>query len=217
MALASDVIDRARDILADVSDEAWEDVELLRWLNDAVRELIVLKPSSVAAPLDINLVAGPQQSFPANMVALVALIGLVSDDGATHYDAVTEVMLEHMDRELPGWRTETETAETLHVMRDETDRATFWVYPPTDGTRSLRVLAASLPASAIATTASSVPFRNDQYVAPLVDYVCYRALLRDADEGPERQRALDHFEKFAATLVGHQQARRLVRQEAEAA
>lgn len=215
MATAGDALTRVRDVLADTDSESWSDTELLRWASDGVRVISDLKPAALATPIDIALDAGAQQLFPATMIHLVGLIGLVSDDGLTHYKAVTKVPLEQVDREAPNWRNDTPTADAQHVMVDENDHQTFWIYPPSDGTRSLRVLAVTLPADLTA-LGDTLPFRNAQYLTVLVDYIAYRALLRDADETAERQRAFDHYQQFAAALVGQDQARMLVRDQSEA-
>ena len=68
--LVSDVIARAQDVLLDTSAVRWTSAELIRWTNDAQREIAVVQPSSAAKVANVSLVAGTKQTLPAGAIAL---------------------------------------------------------------------------------------------------------------------------------------------------
>lgn len=198
----SAVFERVRDILSDPDGATWSNTSLLRWANDGVRTIVDYRPRAVAVPTVLALTAGARQQLPGPVAYLLNPLCMTSGDGSIDYDAVTSVSLEDLDREAPGWRSDPEQPNAIHMATDPNDAETFWVYPPVDGTRALRALAASYPAEMAADT-DAVPFRNDRYIPALTDYICFRALLQDSDEPAERQRAVDHGQNFSAAIGVH--------------
>ena len=55
--LASDIIVRAGDVLFDTTQVRWPETELLRWLNDAQREIVLQRPDAKSANQAVKLVA----------------------------------------------------------------------------------------------------------------------------------------------------------------
>ena len=54
---AQSIVDRARHILQDTTSGGtrWLDPELLKWLNDAQREIVLLKPNAYSSVENIGL------------------------------------------------------------------------------------------------------------------------------------------------------------------
>ena len=62
---AQSVVDRAEFIFQDTSNIRWTAAELILWLNDAQREIALVKPDATATNTHITLATGTKQSIPA--------------------------------------------------------------------------------------------------------------------------------------------------------
>ena len=62
---ASSIVRRATDVIMDNTSVRWPANELVRWLNDAQREIIVLRPDAINRTATVTLVAGTRQSLDA--------------------------------------------------------------------------------------------------------------------------------------------------------
>ena len=68
------VVDRAEFIFQDTSNIRWTTAELLFWLNDAQREIALLKPDATATNTTITLATGTKQSVPSGGNRLLKVV-----------------------------------------------------------------------------------------------------------------------------------------------
>lgn len=191
---AQAIVDRARHILQDTTSGGtrWLDDELLKWLNDAQREIVLLKPNAYSSVVDINLVTGTKQEIPATGLMLLAVVR------NTAGRAVRRVDRNILDSENPDWHTVTAAAVVEHYVFDEDAQTTFWVYPPNNAAGSVEAIISEAPAD-VAAIGNTITL-NDIYANVILDYLLYRAYSKDTDYAGNAQRAASHYQAFNNSL-----------------
>lgn len=122
--LASDIITRARYTLLDSSGVAWDDAEMLSYLNGGLTQLVSLKPDAYPKIASVALAAGVWQDLPADGVLFLDAIANASGSGVT-VEATHEFVRVH-----PEWATAVASASVRYVLFDPRLPTKFNVYPP---------------------------------------------------------------------------------------
>lgn len=198
---AANVITRAQDIIQDQTGVRWPEAELMRYLNDARREVCIARPDLYSTTSAISLVAGTKQSLPADGTRFLDATRNVNADNSPGR-AVRVVEREILDAQLPNWHVET-AAATKHFMFDERSPRVFYVYPPAAAAQKLEVVYSRTPTD-ITNTAIELT-EEDIYTGALVDYVCYRAFSKDSEYAGNLERAGLHYSQFRSILSGGNQ------------
>lgn len=205
MAVAvSDILGRAAIILNDVGATRWTAPEMLKWVNDGQREIVIHKPSANTETRSIPLAAGTRQNVPTDALQIVRV--LRNTGGA----AITMVDREIMNIHVPGWGDEavwppSDTVE--HAIYDHSTPEIFDVFPSNTGGGQIDVALSVLPAD-IPDPVDPTSFDSytatieipDSYRTALVDYVLYRAFSKDAEYPDAAQRAAAYFQTFSLAI-----------------
>lgn len=215
MALASEVLDRARRLIQDETSVRWPLVELVMWLDDGQREVALQKPSAASANRVVTLQAGTLQSIPDDAIALLRIvrnIQSVNGDARVGGSVIRICARDILDATNRNWHDNRDVrfSQTVkHYVYDEEDTRSFYVYPGNDGTGLVEAIVAldpvriepvrgidveDLAAYEVALTLPGI------YANALVDYVCYRAFAKDAQFAGSTQRAALHFQQFANAI-----------------
>jgi len=197
----TNIVTRASIILQDTTGVRWPQTdELLLWLNDGQREIVLRKPQAYAQNAVVALVQGTKQSIPDAGIQLLDVIRNMGTGGATPGRAITRIDRQILDEQRPNWHAETASAETKHYMFDPRDPKHFYVYPPQHATPGqVEEVYASSPTD-LSALASTITL-DDIYSGVLLDYLLYRAYSKDADLTPSApQRAVAHYNSFLASL-----------------
>jgi hypothetical protein len=96
-----------------------------------------------------------------------------------------------MNAQNPSWHTDTATAVVTNFMADAELPLVFFVYPPADGTAQVEVEYVALPANLAAV--GDVITLDDRYELPMIDYMLYRAYLKDIETASNAERAAFHL------------------------
>ena len=201
---AQSIIQRCVDALQDPTSIRWPVAELVRYLNDGQREVVLHRPDAMRKSAAVALVAGTRQTIPSDGLKL---IDIVRNTRGTKR-AVRQVNREILDAQTPGWHGLTGSTEILHFMFDARDPTAFYVYPPASSSgASVEALYASAPADVsepppgslyTAVTGNiSVP---DIYGNALQDYILARGYTKDSEYAGNAQRAQSHLALFATAL-----------------
>lgn len=210
---ASEVLDRAQRMILDETGVRWPLRELLLWINDAQREIVLLKPGAFSKNIVLALAVGSHQAVPLAYTGLLRVVRNITSgvDVVPRVSgrSIRMVSREILDHQTPDWHSGTKKQEVKHFTYDELDPMSFYVYPPNDGTGKVEaVLPAIPPAIAIAVGADQdllaayavdLPL-NDLYFNPTLDYVLYRAYSKDASFAGNAQRAAAHYAQFANSI-----------------
>lgn len=195
---AQDVMTRAGDIIQDATNVRWPVPELLRYLNDARREIAIVRPDLYSATSVVSLAAGTKQALPTDGSRFLDATRNMAADGATPGRAVRIVEREVLDAQLPDWHMQTPAAAVQHFMFDERAPKVFYVYPPVAAGTKLEIVYSRTPTEISVT---STPLTDeDIYASAIVDYVCYRAFSKDAEYAGNLDRATRHYQQFANAL-----------------
>ena len=207
---AQSIVRRATDIILDNTSVRWPASELVRWLNDAQREVILVRPDAINKTATATLVAGTRQNLDAMALtpAPSKLIEISRNMAATSAKkAVRLIPRQILDAQTPGWHSIAGTVDILHYMFDPRDPKTFYVYPPATALAQLEIMYSGVPTDiaepadgAIYTAVTGNVSVPDIYANCLLDYMLYRAYSKDSEFAGNAARAQAHYAAFAASL-----------------
>ena len=194
-----DILDRAGIILQDNTNVRFPNEELLKFFNDAQKEVVLHRPDAKMVNTTFDCSTGSKQTLPS---AALRLIEVVRNVGGR---AVTQVQRRILDETLPNWHeTAAGTNKIEHFVYDPADPKNFYVYPKAaSGTHSLEIVFSSSPSEiAISNFSSdtSVISVDDVYSNCFLDYVLYRSYQKDSEFAGNAQRAMMHYQSFATAL-----------------
>ena len=79
----ANIITRVQDTLQDTTSVRWSEAELLRYINDAQREIVNLRPEASADHANVQLVAGTEQTIPDVGLRLIKVVRNMSAAGSS--------------------------------------------------------------------------------------------------------------------------------------
>lgn len=198
--IASAVIEKAQIILQDTTGVRWpSSTELLGWLNDGQREVMVYKPNANVKNMAVRLASGTKQSLPSDGVQLIDVVRNMGTNGSTPGRAIRIVLREILDAQVPNWHIETPATDVKHYTFSLLDPKSFYVYPPSNGSGFVEVVYGATPANA---SFSGPITLDDIYQNVLVDYILYRAYSKDTEYAADQNRAASHQNAYIAALTG---------------
>lgn len=197
--LASAILTRARDILQDTTSVRWVESELLRWLSDGQREVVLYRPEACSTNTNITLVVSTtKQTIPAAALRLLDIVRNMGTNGTTPGRAIRMVAREIMDAQSPDWHTQTAAGEIKHFLFDVRDPKTFYVYPRPNAALQIEAIYSLTPNEITSESqALQVP---DVFANVLLDLVLFRAYLKDASYAGNGARAVAHYQAAANAL-----------------
>lgn len=197
-----EVIDRVSEVLQDANRVTWTETQLISWVNDAVRSLVMVRPDVSAVVKNLLLVAGTKQSLTVEGdLRLMSIARNMGADGLTVGRAVTgPVPLEDLDSVNPYWHMDAATGYVIQYVHDLATPDVFYVYPGVESGSEFYIEArvSQLPTQ-VATPADSTGI-DEIYGPALIEWILYRAWSRDAETSPNWQRAARHFQNFFQLL-----------------
>jgi hypothetical protein len=219
MTFASVVLKRASGLLFDEDFARWSLLELADWLDEGVKALVSVKPSASSHQVELSLVRGTKQTLPSGS-RIVQLLDILRNAGGSNGSAgraIRPTTRSELDSNEPRWHDAAcvpfrrEVRQYVHdpALPDE-----FYVYPGNDGTGRVLAAVSVLPESVVSrlkddpnvlTTWNIEIGVSEQYDSALLDYVLYRANLKE-DTAAAPARATLHYQAFAGFLGYQAQA-----------
>jgi len=194
-----DILDRASIILQDSTNVRFPNSELLKFFNDAQKEVVLHRPDAKMVNGSFDCVAGSKQTLPSAALRLIDVIRNV--DGR----AVTQVDRKILDETLPNWHEQAADASRKieHFVYDPADPKNFYVYPKATADFDLEIVYSSAPTdidiSNFETDTTTISL-DDVYSNCLLDYILYRAYQKDSEYAGNAQRAMMHYQSFSNSL-----------------
>ena len=208
----AELLTRAATILQDSAHDRWPLPELVNWINDGQRVIVLAKPSANSGSVALMLAAGTLQSLsnPAHLALLRITRNLkAAGPPAVGGRIVRPTNRDALDAAEPSWhdpRVVKYARDVRQYVFDEGNPREFSVYPGNDGTGIVEAVVSLLPT---ALAASGDPAAIESYGATLalpepysvilLDYILYRAFSKD-DIAAEASRARLHYQAFAQSL-----------------
>lgn len=201
---AQAILDKATTQLIDLTNVRWTRAELLAWLNDGMRQIVIIQPSATSTTSAVKLVAGTRQLLPADGWLLLQVYRNMGTSGSTPGRVIRIVSRELLDGFNPDWHTATAKAEVKNYLYDAQDQLAFYVYPPNTGTQYIELNYSAQPTGL--TSESQVIPIFDIFQSALVDYILYRACSKDAEYAPGLQLAQGYLSTFVAAIGAKSQS-----------
>ena len=213
----TNLLARIRDTLQDTTSVRWSDAELRRYINDAQREIVNFRPEASAKTANVALVVGTKQTLPTEGLRLIKITRNMSSAAAdaTGKRAVRLVNADILNTQDPDWHDPTVTGSSAHgttvknYIFDEDDPRNFYVYPGASSTSTFLEIVYSKSPTDLTTGSSTIDI-DDTYANAIIDFVLYRAYLKDAEYAGNAQRAGTHYQLFQASVGQGAQAQLLL-------
>ena len=221
MSTGQNIVDEVR---AQINDEdtnnfRWSDVEMLRYVNAAQRQIVAFAPMSNVITSSNNLSSGDdvRHTLPAGGIKFIKAS---SQDSQNEMNVgsgnMTEVELDALNSLFPEWSyTQVEQPRTpvvqdvlqdpnsnfQHYMHDPREPKVYWIFPPpplAGSVGGIDVTYVDLPTD-LAGLGSTFAL-DDQYQNAAVLYVIYRALRKDGRHGGGVALRTSMWEDFRSAL-----------------
>ena len=204
------VVDRVQTVIQDTTGVRWPVAsELVLWVNDAQREIALLKPDASATNTTVTLVTGTKQSIPSGGNRLLQVVrNMSAASGGTGTRSVRLVGRAVLDGQSPDWHDPTVTGAAAHTsvvkhyVYDEANPRNFYVYPGVAGNSYLEIIYSANPAVVTLSDSLSIP---DIFANAIMNYVLYMAYMKDAEYAGNSQRASSHYGLFTSSVTGKAQ------------
>ena len=201
------VIDRVQTVLQDTTGVRWPVVaELVLWVNDAQREVALMKPDASAKNETVTLVAGTKQSIPTTGNRLLKVVrNMSAASNGTGKRSVRLVDAEVLNSQTPDWHDPTVSGDAAHTniiklyVYEESNPRNYYVYPGVQGNAYLGIIYSSNPTTVAQNGNLSIP---DIFANAVMNYVLYMAYMKDAEFAGNADRANNHFQLFTSSVAG---------------
>jgi hypothetical protein len=197
----ADVIAQVRTLVQDEREPyRYTDTVLLRFLNQTVKRMAMLRPDLFLVVRDVETVAGTvTQTLPADAIRLIEVYSVKGGN------VVTEVNKDTLDQTYPGWRS-APAGQPVNYIRHVRNPNMFFLYPAPQSGVTLEVEYAATPADyTIGQTMAAPP---TAYMPSLIDGVVYLTQSID-DEHVVSGRAKLFLEAFGQGLSTSLQSRQI--------
>ena len=195
---AKSIIDKASIQLLDTTNTRWTRAELLGWINDAQRQIVIMSPNATNKVATIKLDAGTRQSIPSDGWTLLNVIRYMGTDGTKPGRAVRIASQEIMDAYNPNWHAATPSVVPQTYVFDLQDQTIFYVYPPNTGKGYVQINYSPDPVD-LTSELQTINIR-DIFETAILDYVLYRACSKDAEYAPGVALASGYLQTFMASM-----------------
>lgn len=178
MAKLSELVEKVAELLNDVDMVRWTQPEIAYWLNEGVKQIVILLPESNAITQEIQLVEGTKQSLPADGVRLIDVIRNTGLGGGVPSSPIRIIERDTLDTLRPSWHKDRPASVAKNFVFDQRNPKTFYVYPPSK-TQFIEIVY-SLEPTKITLTDDMGNFNI--YSAALINYALHRAHSKDTEE-----------------------------------
>ena len=211
MAVAvNDVINKVQETLQDTAGIRWNETnELIQWLNDAQREIALLKPDATSENTTVTLATGTKQSIPSDGNRLLRVMrNMSAASGGNGGRAIRLVARDVLDTQTPTWHDPAVTGDAAHsnvvknYIYDEQDPKNYYVFPGVSGSTYIEIVYSKNPATVSAGNNLSV---DDMYANAVQNYILYMAFMKESEAAGNAQRASSHYNLFTAAITGKAQ------------
>ena len=204
---AQHILSRVRNILQDNTGVRWTDGEVFDYLSDAQREIANLRPDATATHANVQLATGTEQTIPTDGLRLIKVVRNMSGTAtdATGARAIRYVDIETLNISDPNWHDPTVAGDAAHgtqvehYMFELRDPRKYYVYPGVAGNAYVEIVYSKNPTSIGANT--DLIQVDDIFANALINFVLYRAYLKDSEFAGNQQRAGTHFQLFTQSIA----------------
>jgi len=197
--IVSDILGRVRPVLND-SDAAayrWSNSDLISYINDACRMVLIKRPDANTILSPLTLVAGALQTIPDSAYRLIDIVCNLGVDDAQGR-AVTLVDNTVLDAFSPNWRAGAKSSTIKHYIFDPRTARRFEVYPPANTGAKIQAKVSAVIGN-VSQTSDTIGLR-DEYMEHLVVFVLYKSYARDTEFAGNAELAASYLALFNGML-----------------
>ena len=202
----ANIISRVQDTLQDTTSVRWPEAELLRYINDAQREIVNFRPDASATHANIQLITGTEQDLPSGGLRLIKVTRNMSGtaSNSTGGRAIRIVDVDILNTQEPDWHNPSVSGDAAHTtiakhyVFDNDDPRKFYVYPGVAGNSYVEIVYSAAPTD-LGSTSATISV-DDIFGNAIIDFVLYRAYMKDAEYAGNAQRAQSHYQLFGASI-----------------
>lgn len=188
-----------RQLIDEAVVQHWTDAELLGWISDGQRTIVAMDPSYGETTEVFELAEGTKQNLSPDTHQLLDIQRNMGADGDTPGRTVRVVSREVLDTLNADWHSAPHTSVVENFIYDPQRPTIFYVYPPNNGTGTIELSRAKVPAEL--TNGSSVIEVNDLCQTALFDYTMFRAHQKDSDYSAGEGKAQVYLSLFMAFMT----------------
>lgn len=196
---AQAIIDKASTTLLDKKAVRWTVSDLLDYLNEAQRNVVLLKPSAYTVNQSQRLAAGTKQTLVEGALMLLDVIRNLGSGGNKPGRPVKRIERSLLDSQVPNWHASRAETDIRHFTYDINDLKTFYCWPPSNGNGYIDILCSVTPPVMAASDSIAL---DDVYEGALLSFVLYRAFLKEADYASDPTRAASYLSFFMGAVTG---------------
>ena len=189
----NNLVARAGTIAQDQTGIRWPTAEWIDWLNDAQREVVLVKPQASVKNASVILTAGStKQALPTDGIQLIDVSRNMGVAGSTAGNAIRVVSREVLDAQIPTWHSDANaTGSIKHYAFDSRDPKNYYVYPKAPATAwYVEVIYSANPTDC---TAGGTIQIDDIYANALLNLMLFRAYSKDAEYAQNGQLAQAYY------------------------
>ena len=193
------ILDRANILLNDPGFIRWPKQELLNYYNDAAKAIVLVRPDAHTKHVDFPCAAGTKQLLPSDALRLIDVVR--NFEGSV----IRYVPRKALDDSYPEWHTSADATKVSAFTYDERDPKVFFLYPGPAANVKVDVVYSVAPQSKALDEVESVDSPaiadlDDIYINPLIDFIMYRAFLKDSEYAANSNRSQGHYQAFLQQL-----------------
>ena len=188
------VVDSAL-LYGDVDYDRVEESDWIRYLNAAIRALVLVRPDAGSTTENVQLIAGVKQSIPTDSLRLLDIPRNMGVDGSTPGKIITPSKRQHLDYANLLWPAATGDTAVDNFSYDNNAPTIFYVTPPVSSTVDVYVEMQVSQLPTAVTAIGDATGTNDVFFEPIVQYMLYKAFSAD-DEDVEFAKATQYMQNF---------------------
>lgn len=196
MSTIKSLLERVSIELTDKERVSWPLDALLSYYNSAIAAIANYRPDIFAQTLTFICVAGTRQPIPAGAIKLIEV---ERNTGGRKLRFFERGVLDDLD---PEWMMGAGASEAEAYLYEPTNPRTFWLYPGVAAGMKIDLVLSFLPPPVTLTELDAgKPLQvDDSFLTPCMDWIIYRAYLRDSEQTANAARSQLHLKAFAEYL-----------------
>jgi len=203
---AKSIIQRVVETANDKTSVHWSVNELVRYLNDGMREIAMLRPEAFSVTKTFVAAAGAAQTLTAGGIKLIDVPH--NGTSAAPGTAIHKCEKRELDNVNSAWLTKTAVAAAVNWAPNETDPKKFWLYPPMIASSNVTIVSCDEPTDVNEATdyttfadlpTTALPIQV-QHANALGDYILFRQYSKDSSDAGNMARAGNHLTLFGNAL-----------------
>lgn len=195
--LVSELLNRASIELTDTQRIYWGLDDLLSYYNSAISAIASARPDIFIKTQSFACAAGTRQTAPAGTIKLIDV-----ERNSLTGKTIRYVSRADLESLIPSWASSTGGVEAELYIHEPTNITAFWLYPGVKAGTSVDLVLSILPTPITKSeVGSGVNVQvDDRYITPCLDWIMYRAFMRDSEVTANASRGQIHLQSFTNAL-----------------